>query len=711
MRKQFARIVLSLLAGGAGMRAQTSYTGTFQSHHVSVNGTPADYTTPNVTIPFTISNAGASIEANITLNFPAGTPPASTDPTSFDQFPALNFKPPLLATVGVSGTFTTADDKFSSQIVLLDDEPLQSQTCTIVDDTKPVSQGSSSFSSSTPCTVNWVSLATTTSQQFTFKTQGSVFLTRGDGTGASFGFNVITTYAVTTAAPPTSADSNQAAPGPSGITPRDTSDTVYVAQTPRTGCTFAKDGPLVFKVPITRYVGAIDGDGHLARPAQLKQSRVVSAFARLTLPVYDVDYSAAVTSTQQPERDIVRVNGKNIGPGEAPVFLKGTDGQWQINTFLVPIELLKFPEQSLLTGATAVSPDPAENEIEVDLDVANPNHDLWCAGFEWAQLSFNAMAPVVLIHGTNASHTSWEDPNEIPPYLDAAGIPYHYKTIDLGANDDSSFNARLLCWELDQVATAFGTESLHLVAHSKGATDSRRFFNQNYTGAGCRLDTEAPARKFKILSLTSLDTPSRGTILSDVAIAASETSAVPGYEKSNDKQVASVMRSSWWVTMAAPSDPARAQQTIDGMRQFNADNPLYSGIQYFSVAADADLNNDGICDCDEASPLLPTWACKLSGGLGLANPMYQVLGGVSNVTVIARPIVLSGGVFTYNYANVVRGDFQPNDLTSTVFSAHYDGFLHILTTKANHSSVKRQGTIIAVLGALNKAFPLSAIPE
>jgi hypothetical protein len=184
------RIVLILLAGCAGVRAQTTYTGTFQSHHVSVNGVATDYTTPTLTIPFSVSNAGASITAQITVTFPATTPPATV------ASPALNFQSPLQATFGVSGTFTTADDKFSSEVVLVDGDPLQSQACTIVDDANSAPQGTSDFSASSPCTLNWISITSATAQQFTFETEGSVFLTRADGTGASFGFNVTTTYAI-----------------------------------------------------------------------------------------------------------------------------------------------------------------------------------------------------------------------------------------------------------------------------------------------------------------------------------------------------------------------------------------------------------------------------------------------------------------------------------------------------------------------------------
>lgn len=114
------------------------------------------------------------------------------------SFGSLMFQSPFQASIGLSGTFTTADGTFSDQITIVDYDPYQPQACTIVNTDDPVPQGTSNLSASSPCTLNWISVGTNSPQQFTFKYGGSIFVTRADGTGASFGFSVTTTYALST---------------------------------------------------------------------------------------------------------------------------------------------------------------------------------------------------------------------------------------------------------------------------------------------------------------------------------------------------------------------------------------------------------------------------------------------------------------------------------------------------------------------------------
>jgi hypothetical protein len=174
--------------------------------------------------------------------------------------------------------------------------------------------------------------------------------------------------------------------------------------------------------------------------------------------------------------------------------------------------------------------------------------------------------------------------------------------------------------------------------------------------------------------------------------------------------VNSLLTSSWLASWAgAPQPPALTQQTIAGMKVFNDANTLKPpGVRYFSVAADADLNGDGHVDCAEAKPLLGTGPCIF------ADTMYQVLGFVTSVTVQQRSFVVDTEYgpqeFTYDFVSATRGPFEPNDLTSTVKSAHYDDFTPILTTKSNHSSVKNANTAAVVMGQIQKAYPVGMYP-
>lgn len=70
-----------------------------------------------------------------------------------------------------------------------------------------------------------------------------------------------------------------------------------------TGCTFSSGGPLVFTIPIGRFLGDV---------AKLKASALISETANLKMPAFDVDFNGG-GRTFNPERDRVSFNG-NIVP-------------------------------------------------------------------------------------------------------------------------------------------------------------------------------------------------------------------------------------------------------------------------------------------------------------------------------------------------------------------------------------------------------------
>jgi hypothetical protein len=116
-----------------------------------------------------------------------------------------------------------------------------------------------------------------------------------------------------------------------------------------TDCLYRNSGPIAFEILITRFVGAVDGDGALRDRDALIANGVVSETATLLLPVFDIDFDADVDDPEQPERDIVSINGHTLG------FLTGADGVWKLNSFEIPIEFLRFPPR----GETGSTPDPA----------------------------------------------------------------------------------------------------------------------------------------------------------------------------------------------------------------------------------------------------------------------------------------------------------------------------------------------------------------
>src|SRR3954447_13012800 len=118
---------------------------------------------------------------------------------------------------------------------------------------------------------------------------------------------------------------------------------------------FRSQGPITIRVPIRRYVGPVDGNGHLANAADLISRGIVSATATIRLPAFDVDQNTfpvfdcdgdGVDDQLFNEVDNISLNGEKLGK------LEGDNGIWTQQTFEVPIDKLKFPASP---GATALN--------------------------------------------------------------------------------------------------------------------------------------------------------------------------------------------------------------------------------------------------------------------------------------------------------------------------------------------------------------------
>jgi pimeloyl-ACP methyl ester carboxylesterase len=343
------------------------------------------------------------------------------------------------------------------------------------------------------------------------------------------------------------------------------------------------------------------------------------------------------------------------------------------------------------------------NQVSISIDQDNYNGGYtqpWCVAVSWASLSFDAMDPLMLIHGTNAQSTTWE--------LDAGGgspvtilkgmeIPFEHR-IDLVPNGSADENARLLRNALRTNATRFGVERLHLITHSKGTTDARRMLT---------LYGEALLNyPLRFLSLYSIGAPSQGTSLSDIAMAAGYfPHANVVFDTVLQNAVVDSVAANWAsIVGLAPSDPARALQTILGMNAFNLANPKPPNAgRMYSIAGDADNNGNGKIDnFDEArlffGPEIVQWAQVM-----LANDMYQALGRVLFVSL--RQVGLS----EWNIAAApMRPALVPNDMVSTAESVHcaHCGFVRLADFNLNHSRLKSRVVLDRILQQIRQDYPL-----
>lgn len=272
--------------------------------------------------------------------------------------------------------------------------------------------------------------------------------------------------------------------GSSPFPPREATDSLFVVdESPGldTGCTFRSGGPLVFDIEVDRVLGDDERDA-------LVSNGLLSQFASLRMPAYDVDYFAVVPP-YNPERDRVLFNGQVV----QEEWLTGENDVWKMNQFLVPIEWVEFADDPGQGG----TPEPAVNTITIEIDTAN-SEELWCTSIDWAELSFTMPRPTVFAHGILSSGDIWDAP--WAAQLQDVGI-YTDTTLDMGALDSIANNAGKIGVVVEEARARYGVDSVNMVVHSKGGLDSRHYVEAH----------EGVDR------IVQLGTPNAGSPLADLA--------------------------------------------------------------------------------------------------------------------------------------------------------------------------------------------------
>jgi len=464
--------------------------------------------------------------------------------------------------------------------------------------------------------------------------------------------------------------------GSSPFSPPDEEDTLFVVDSGSgldTGCTFRGGGPLRIKVKVKRVVGPVGGDGYLTDPSGMVSSGLISPKAKIILPVFDIDVNGAPGFP--PEVDRVFFNGHDLGT------LTGDNNIWKLNSFEVPIDWVKFP-----SGGSA--PTPAENDIQINIDEASGSAQNWCMSVDWTQLQFSAIAPILLLHGTNANSTSW-DP-DFTAFFRNSGAPWT-NDINLTPNGSILGNGRELSNRVRQIATSFGAKKVHIIGHSKGGLDSRAYLNNNY-----QPDT------VKVLSVYTLGTPHRGTIVSDIIVARRTTEDA----ESSDADIEYLMDNDYWF-ISTPQPPAINDQMTGAMARFNATYPsIPSDIRFYNYGGDADLNNNGRISAAEALPLIP-------GGVpdgmasNAATAMYRAIGRIASISITPGTRGPWGiNHFTSIEVATTNAPFHENDLVTSVPSSQSPGGTYLGTREANHSSIKSTVLAQQILDRIKSDYPI-----
>lgn len=332
----------------------------------------------------------------------------------------------------------------------------------------------------------------------------------------------------------------QTATGPrsSPFTPPEENDRTFVVDGGSgldTGCTFRNSGPLIITIKVDRVVGDV---------AKLKANKLISQTARLVMPAFDVDFFGGGAQFN-PERDRVSFNG-HVVPRE---FLRGDNNIWILNEFEVPIEWVNFPPDPK-AGNQA---ETADNIVRIDIDTAN-TEERWCTAIDWVVLSFDAVGPVVMVHGIFSSGDNWDElPFRWVTKLNELGVP-NSNALNMGWVDSIRRNSLKIADEVTISRRRWGVDKVTIVAHSKGGLDSREFVEGDDS----------------VHQLIQLGTPNAGSALADLFQGVAVRPGGPAAE----------LLSAW-------AAPAFLQLTTSYMiRRYNPAHGFNGAVDYSSLAGD-----------------------------------------------------------------------------------------------------------------------------
>lgn len=453
--------------------------------------------------------------------------------------------------------------------------------------------------------------------------------------------------------------------------PRATDSSFVATNQPdlNTGCTYSTSGPLRIEIPINRVVGDVDSSGKLEEPETLIDNHVVSKYATLRLPAWDVNY-------WQGEADRVVVNGVDIGPQGEKAYLTGAEKTWVMNEFQVPIEVLNFGTRVKGQPAT-----PGINIVEIFIDDEPTGNRRWCTSVAWASLSFKALYPVVMVHGNNSCPEFFAGDYEcsgqphpdftadeyfVTPFINR-NIPYD-NSIHM-VTDTINNHARALKVTIPGIAAEFGAKHVHIVAHSKGGLDVRKWLTLIEPGT------------LGVLSLTTLSTPHWGSVGADYVLDAEKTGwKAAGYSDSLFRTLLSKFLG---------TDAGTADLRVSAVTRFNREN-IPKLPQSFTVdgettpifmyytGGDANLDNSSVdgkptisVDETKGTPWVPIPPPLPSDFLkaDLYTMVYNMMGTVHHTQLVARHGFPLGGP-KMAIKEFPTTEFRRNDFLVTVKSSN-----------------------------------------
>jgi len=391
--------------------------------------------------------------------------------------------------------------------------------------------------------------------------------------------------------------------------------------------------------------------------------------------------AAAITAgTMFPTATLKLMTFVHGPPGPSAVALNGSPvgtfspvrDTWTETTLTFPAALIRFPGVAPLVPAT----DPLlMNTVVVTPDVAQTGG---CVAIAWAWLHFRAMSPVVFVHG-NGSDGAFFIRQGTVGALNAAGIP-NDSSIMLASGGAATVAAKAMTLQslIPPIVRSFGVDSINIIAHSKGGLDVRSWLSTNDTA-----NQSARIAPFRVLSVSTLATPHRGSAGADLLLALDATTLGIG-----GLPVASLS-----TLGLGPSDAADPDLSTPIASTFNPSLPPAADYRMFGGSADRNgdfaIESRPIVAVDEYAaarseqPTLLTLFLAETAALGrapntdaLVTALYRFLFTTRTVVVIPVPVLLipipllppEFGL-TISVPTPIPGPPSPNDLLVTTGSS------------------------------------------
>lgn len=359
--------------------------------------------------------------------------------------------------------------------------------------------------------------------------------------------------------------------------------------------------------------------------------------------------------------------------------------------------MLRWPNYKLSPAS------PGLNDLQFQV-VVDPRYQTQRIGHIvihlFAYIDFDAIAPIILVHGTAAQADSWRQPNDgvitingdyanIRPFVSASEggtgffdtnsvqanlnpVPWFagvnlgtvYKPDGVTVDKDKSGNqyfkdaAKELSVEVSIILNALGVKKFHIVAHSKGGTDVRKLIldrrdNGFSLAPLSNNQRDVLQENYKMLSLYTLGTPHKGTPSANLSecVNVEFLPVLNSWDGNldralgNDAEVAAAMQAK----RIGPQGGALADQMVGSSQLFNLNSSAslnefsqFLGDHFYNLVGDADLNADKAVTYEEAKALLPE---VMQGNLGyivnyrtsLCDSMYQLTGKVCTIDAQKSP--------------------------------------------------------------------------